>query len=292
MRTAAGLLLAVVSAMMLNWGFFVQHGASNKLPALSLRHPWTALRLLFTNGRWLLGYVVGLAGWGLYIAALLFAPISLVQATSAGGIGLLALFVWRVARVRFSRVEQVAIGACVAGLALVCISFAAGVPRPVVAGTRTDAIWLGVMLVAAGVAWRPGSRFMRPGAGLGVAAGLCYAAGDVSTKGAVSGVGLFLVPVLVACHVIGFVALQLAFQRGGALATAGMSTLLNNALPIMAGIVAFHERLPAAPFGVVRAAGFVVVVLGAAMLARPERPALQALEDGSASTVASPGPPG
>jgi membrane-bound ClpP family serine protease len=92
--------------------------------------------------------------------------------------------------------------------------------------------------------------------------------------------------------VIGFVALQLAFQRGGALATAGMSTLLNNALPIMAGIVAFHERLPAAPFGVVRAAGFVVVVLGAAMLARPERPALQALEDGSASTVASPGPPG
>jgi len=65
MRTAAGLLLAVVSAMMLNWGFFVQHGASNKLPALSLRHPWTALRLLFTNGRWLLGYVVGLAGWGL-----------------------------------------------------------------------------------------------------------------------------------------------------------------------------------------------------------------------------------
>ena len=68
--------------------------------------------------------------------------------------------------------------------------------------------------------------------------------------------------------------------------------MLNNALPIMAGIVAFHERLPAAPFGVVRAAGFVVVVLGAAMLARPERPALQALEDGSASTVASPGPPG
>lgn len=85
MKLLAGLLLAFVSAVTLNWGFFVQHHASNTLERLSMRHPWTALRLLFTNTRWVLGYVVGLGGWGLYIAALLFAPISLVQAVSAGG---------------------------------------------------------------------------------------------------------------------------------------------------------------------------------------------------------------
>ncbi|HKI19559.1 MAG TPA: hypothetical protein VKA15_16860 [Isosphaeraceae bacterium] len=287
MKLLAGLLLAFVSAVTLNWGFFVQHRASNTLERLSMRHPWTALRLLFTNTRWVLGYVVGLGGWGLYIAALLFAPISLVQAVSAGGIGLLAIFVWRVARVRFSRREQAAIGASITGLVFLCISFAAGVPRPVVAGTHTVIIWISVMLLGAGLAWRPGSRLMRPGAGLGVAAGLCYAAGDVSTKGAVSGIGLFLIPVLVVCHLLGFVALQLAFQRGSALATAGLSTLLNNAIPITAGVVAFHERLPSGPFGVARATGFVLVVLGAALLARPEQPAVEATGGGSDAPVTS-----
>jgi hypothetical protein len=273
-KLLAGLFLAFASTVTLNWGFFVQHRASNTLQVLSLRHPWTALRLLFTNGRWVLGYVAGLGGWGLYIVALFFAPISLVQAVSAGGIGLLALFVWRVAHVRFSRRERAAIEASLTGLVLLSVSFAAGVPTPGAVGIHTVAIWVGVMLLGAGLAWRPGSRLMRPGAGLGVTAGLCYAAGDVSTKGAVSGVGLFLVPALVVCTLLGFIALQLAFQRGSALATAGLSTLLNNALPIVAGIVVFHERLPAGPFGMARAAGFVMVVLGAALLSRPEQPAV------------------
>jgi hypothetical protein len=292
MRTALGLLLALGAAVLLNWGFFAQHRASNTLPTISLRHPLTALRLLFTNISWVAGYLVGIAGWGLYIVALLFAPISLVQATAAGGIGLLALFVWRISLVRLTRVEQAAVWACLAGLALVCVSFAGGIPKPVVAGPRTVLIWIGVMLVAALLAWRPGSGLMRPGAGLGVAAGLCYAAGDVSTKGAVSGVGVFLVPVLLACHLLGFVAMQLAFQKGSALATAGMSTLLNNALPIIAGIIAFHERLPGAPFGAIRAAGFVLVVVGAAMLARPEQTAAKRKDTDTEQSLPAPRRPG
>jgi hypothetical protein len=119
-KLLAGLFLAFASTVTLNWGFFVQHRASNTLQVLSLRHPWTALRLLFTNGRWVLGYVAGLGGWGLYIVALFFAPISLVQAVSAGGIGLLALFVWRVAHVRFSRRERAAIEASASRSPLGC----------------------------------------------------------------------------------------------------------------------------------------------------------------------------
>ena len=212
MRLLGGLLLAFLSAVTINLGFFAQHRASNTLPALSARHPWSALKVLFTDGRWLLGYVVGLAGWGLYVAALLYAPISLVQAVSAGGLGLLALFVWRVAHLRFSGREQAAIAASTTGVVLLCISFVAGAPRPATIATHTVAIWIGCMVVAAGMSWRPGSLFMRPGAGLGTAAGLCFAAGDVSTKAFVSGRGLLFVPVLVVSLVLGFVALQLAFR--------------------------------------------------------------------------------
>lgn len=86
---------------------------------------------------------------------------------------------------------------------------------------------------------------------------------------------MFLVPVLVVSTLLGFRALKLAFQRGGALATARLSTLVNNALPIMAGIVVFQERLPAGPFGR-RTAGLVMVVWGAALLALPEQPAVAA----------------
>ncbi len=271
MTLLAGLLLALASAFALNWGFFVQHGASNALPPLSLQSPLRSLRLLFTSGRWLLGYLVGIGGWALYILALRLAPISIVQAVAAGGVGLLALFVWRVDRVPLSRREQAAVGASLGGLSLLCISFAAGAPRTATVGAHAALVWVAVTLLAALAAWQPGSRLMRPGAGLGAASGLLYAAGDVSTKGAVSGVGLFFVPVLLVCHLLGFVALQLAFQRGTALATAGLSTLLNNSVPIIAGLWLFQEHLPAGVFGVVRALGFALVVLGAALLARPEQ---------------------
>lgn len=255
---------------MLNWGFFVQHGATNEMPPLSLRRPWASFLALFTDTRWLLGYAIGLGGWGLYIAALGFAPISLVQAVAAGGIGLLALFVWRLTRVRLSRREQAAIALALGGLAVLCVSFAGGVPAGRTPGAAPVVAWVAGAAALGGLAWWPGERVMRPGAGLGMAAGLLYAAGDVATKGAVSGVGLYLWPVLLACLVAGFMALQLAFQRGSALATAGVSTLLNNAVPIVAGIAVFHERLPQGTFGALRVLAFVMVVAGAATLARPE----------------------
>lgn len=66
---------------------------------------------------------------------------------------------------------------------------------------------------------------------------------------------------------LAFVSLQLAFQRGTALATAGVSTLLTNVLPILAGLIIFAEHLPGGAAGIVRALGFAATVLGATMLA-------------------------
>jgi hypothetical protein len=65
------------------------------------------------------------------------------------------------------------------------------------------------------------------------------------------------------------VALQLGFQRGGALATAGVATLFTNAVPIAAGMVVFGDGIPTGTLGVVRLAAFACVIVGAALLARP-----------------------
>ena len=266
---AAGLGLALLSAACLNWGFLRQHDTVSGLPALTLRRPIASLRLLFANLRWLVGFVVGLAGWALYVAALRLAPLSLVQAVSAGGIGLLALLVERTTATRLSRREWAGVAAAVVGLLLLGLSLAGGGHvggsdhAPGMVG-----LWLVGSLAAAALLAGPLAPRLAGGAGFGLAAGTLYAAGDVATKAAVGGsaIVLFTAAVL-ACHGLAFAVLQLGFQRGSALATAGVSTLAMNALPIAAGTLLFGEAVPGGAQGAARVLAFACVVLGAALLA-------------------------
>jgi hypothetical protein len=270
--TAASFALAAASALALNWAYFAQHQQASRLPPLSVRRPVGSLALLFSNRRWLAGFAIGIGGWVLYVAALSLGTLSLVQAASAGGIGVLALLVWRLGGVRLSRREWAGVGFAISGLVLLAISLTrSGTRHPFAA----HASWVGVATwmaatgaVAAAFAG-PLSRFLAGGAGLGIAAGLCYSAGDVGTKAAVAGGSrlLFGAPVL-AAHGLGFVFLQLGFQRGGALATAGVATLFTNAVPIAAGMVLYGDGLPSGMLGVARLLSFAAVVAGAVLLTR------------------------
>ncbi len=276
-RLAFGLALALGSTLALNWAFVVQHGEAARLPPLSLRRPIHSLRLLFGNPRWLVGFATGIVGWALYVAALAYAPLSLVQAVSAGGIGLLALLVARTIDAVLSRREWIGVATAVGGLVLLGISLSGQRAGGIHASWQALSTFLLASAVAAGFAAGPGGRLVAPGAGLGVAAGVLYAAGDVGTKAAVAGGrSLLFVPAVLACHGLAFAALQLGFQRGRALATAGVATLFTNALPILAGLVLYREPLPAGLLGAVRLAAFAVVVAGAAILARssPATPAV------------------
>jgi hypothetical protein len=281
-----GLALALASAAALNWGFFRQHVASSRLPPISIRHPVRSLGILFRSPAWLLGFVVGLGGWALYVGALKLAPLSLVQAASAGGIGLLALLVSRAGGVTLSRREWIGVAAAVGGLGLLALSLAGG-SQPGGAGSWIAvSVWVAGSLVVALLASGPLAPRLAAGAGFGVAAGVLYAAGDVATKAAVGGgAALVFTAVVLGCHGLGFVALQLGFQRGSALSTAGVSSLLTNALPIVAGTALFREGLPEGNLGALRVAAFAAVVVGAALLARPE--AQQDAQPARASSAAS-----
>lgn len=274
MKLAAGLVLALLSTAALSYGFYLQHTASGTLPVLRLRHPISSLSTLFTNRQWSVGFVTGLGGWALYIIALVFAPLSLVHATSAGGVGLLALLV-RFGGGRLSGTERFAVALSVGALLLLGLSLPAGVGHGAPPSWQAPLGWVLASMLLAGVAAVPAAAALRPGAGLAVAAGLLYSAGDVSTKAAVgdtSPVLLFalLIPV---CHGLAFVSLQIAFQRGTTLATAGVSTLLTDVLPILAGLTVFAEHLPGGAAGVVRGLGFGGAVLSATFLAATGRSA-------------------
>jgi drug/metabolite transporter (DMT)-like permease len=275
MSIAAALVLSLLSAAALNWGYLAQHGAARELPPLSLRAPIRSLRSLFGDLSWLAGVVVGILGWIFYIGALALAPLSLVQGVSAGGIALLAVL----ARRRgdpMTRFQWSAVGVATIGLGLLAISLAGGVTHAHSTRPTGVAVWLAVLAGSAALASAGGLK-LAPGASLGVAAGLLYASGDIATKaGTFGGAWALFFMAMLAAQGLAFVALQFAFQRGGALATAGTATLLTNALPIAAGVFLFNEHLPGGLLGAVRAAAFALVVAAAAVLARAEEPATPA----------------
>jgi hypothetical protein len=259
--TALGLVLAVASAVAINGGYALQHTAASALPALSLRRPAASLVALFRNRRWMVGFVGGIGGWGFYVAALALAPLSLVQAAAAGGIAVLAI-----GGPRLTSAERVGVAAALCGLALLGLSLRAHPPTSHGAASSA-AVWMVASLVAAALV----SRALPPAAGLGTAAGILYAAGDVGTKAALAGgMRLLFIPALLACHGLAFVCMQLAFQRGGRLASAGLAVLWTNALPIAAGMLLFGEALPGGLRGAARIAAFALVVVGAVALSRRE----------------------
>jgi hypothetical protein len=276
-QIALALVLTIVSACAQNLGYLLQHGVASKLPPLSLRRPVESLRSLLRERRWLAGMGIQIGGFALYVAALALAPLSLVQATAAGGIGILAVMVARITHVPLTRYERIGAAVSVAGLVLLGLSLYANRSGGSAGSYLWVGVWLGASAVAAALCLTLLGRAIGRGPAWGIAAGVLFAAGDVATKMAVSG-GVADVAFLVCLAVFygaGTAVLQAGFQWGGALTIAGLATLLTNALPIAAGMVLFHEPLPSGWAGAVRVTAFAAVVAGAVLLAqRGKEPAV------------------
>jgi len=289
-QIALALAITVVSACLLNVGYLIEHDVASRLPALSLRRPVASLRSLVGNRRWLTGFAAEAAGWVLYVGALALAPLSLVQATAAGGIGILAIMVSRFTRVPLTTRERVGAAVSVMGLALLGISLLGSHGE----GSTAGYLWVGVWLVASAAVAVVCVSLLAPliggGPAWGVAAGVLFAAGDVSTKMAVAGgpENIAFLVCLIAFYAGGTAILQAGFQRGSALTTAGLATLFTNALPIAAGMIIFREPLPAGWIGAVRVAAFAAVIAGAVLLASRAKAAPQSAAEESSDLAAIP----
>jgi hypothetical protein len=266
LQIASALLITLVSACLLNVGYLLQHSVASQAPPLSFRYPVASLRSLLGDRRWLLGLATEGAGWLLYVGALAIAPLSLVQATAAGGIGILAIMVSRISHVPLSGRERIGALLSVIGLALLGVSLLGSHSE----GSLPGYLWISVWLVASAVACVVLVALSRVigGPAWGLAAGILFAAGDVSTKMAVSGgaANVAFLACLLVFYSVGTAVLQAGFQRGGALTIAGLATLLTNALPIAAGMLVFHEPFPSGWVGAVRIIAFAAVIGGAFLL--------------------------
>jgi hypothetical protein len=121
---------------------------------------------------------------------------------------------------------------------------------------------------------------------------MLYAAGDITTKAVTfGGAWLWLLPLMFAAQAAGFVLLQLGFQHGGALSTAGVATLVLNSVPIAAGVVLYHEHLPSGALGVTRVLAFACTVAGASLLMMRASGALEQGDGVRGETLTAAGEP-
>src|SRR5919197_2423007 len=274
-QTLLALGLTLVSACLINWGYLTEHGAASALAPLSVRAPLRSLRLLLASRRWLVGFGAETGGFALYFAAVALAPLGLVQAVAAGGIGVLASLVARTTGTPLDMRERFGVTVAIGGLALLGVSLAGGSEPGSTAGWIPIAVWLGASIATAALAVSSGATVLRDGAAFGVAAGILFAAGDVSTKVMVDSAQAAVTPAVIGFYAAGTIVLQMGFQRGRALTTAGIATLGTNAIPIAAAMTLFAEPLPDGPLGVVRVLSFAFLVAGAAAVA-PRRAADEA----------------
>src|SRR3954471_12894181 len=113
-----GLLLALACSVVASLGFlFKQKGAAGA-PDVQWRRPVASTVALFTNKWWTLGIIVAMGAWGLHVAALALAPISLVQSVIAGGLALLTVIADRIFGLEVSRREWIGVAVTAVGLAL------------------------------------------------------------------------------------------------------------------------------------------------------------------------------
>ena len=269
--TAVAILLAALSTTITSLAYLREHDAAAALPVLSMRRPLHSLRLLLSDRSWLVGFAMETSGFLLYAGALALAELSLVQSINAGGIGVLAYVSARMGHRRLGKRELTGVLLSVLGLLALAISLVGGSSAGGHGSTDAILVWLGASGAGALLILLLGRALVGAAVAAGIAGGIFFSIGDISTKLVTQG-GVrtgFLITVILG-YLLGTVLLQLGYQAGGALTVAGLATLLTNALPIAAGTIVLDEPVPSGVYGGLRILAFAAVVVGGVLLASPE----------------------
>jgi hypothetical protein len=243
----AGLAMAVVASLALNGGYLLQHLGSAASPAVTARRPLASVRALGRSRLWLAGTAAGLTGSLLHVGALATAPLSLVQAFSAGGLAIAVPVAARATRSRLRRMERAGVVAILVALVGLAVrpAAASGVPSG-------PAAWVVfAAAVVAGAAALAAVRGARRAAALAIATGLLYGLSDAATKagtealrhGIVAGVLSPWPPIVVAVCAAAFFALQRALQLGSPATVVTLMTAGMNVSAVAGGMTVFGEGL-------------------------------------------------
>jgi drug/metabolite transporter (DMT)-like permease len=275
-----GISLAIVSAIAANVAFLCKHRGANEAPAVRFAHPLRSARELFSSRWWAIGFAVAAGAWGLHVAAIALAPLSLVQAVMAGGLALLAIPAQMWFGISLGWREWVGLGLSAAGLALLAVT---ADTSQVHSSYSLDALiaFEGVAVAVGAALLLHGSRDHdsdRSGVLLGAAAGVLIGVASVAIKAlsataAVSALTSPWTALVVAAGVVAFFAMARGLQLGAAIQVIAISSIAANVAAIVGGVLVFGDPVGNDALAVVaRSAAFIAVIAAAAFLPAPRAP--------------------
>src|SRR3954465_5726005 len=247
-----GLLFALATAITSIVGFLLKYKGADESPAVTLRNPISSSLALFGSRWYTIGIIVATASWGLHVAALALAPISIVQSVIAGGLVLLTVIADRVFGYEVTRREWICVALTALGLA-----FLAGTihgtadSRHSAYDPSTLAVYVGAAAVCGLMAAVAARRTIAGGPALALSAGLLWGASDVSIKALSNHLdnGAFgwihpLALVVLFASMIGLAVSARSPQVGEAVSVIAVTSACANLCTIAAGPVVFGEPLP------------------------------------------------
>ena len=278
-----GILLALGCAIATQLGFLYKHRGANEAPSVDVRHPLRAGKSLFKSSWFAIGMAIALGAWLLHVAALVFAPLSVVQAVLSTGVVVLAVMAERIFGFKVGARQWAGVAMTAIGLMLLVVTL------PAASGAHSAYSLAGMIsfeagMLVIGALLISGPRLGAPdhhhGIMLGAAAGVLFGVSDVAIK-ALTGVGGFarscLSPWLMTrrcASVIAFYASARGMQQGEAVPVIAATSTAANVSCILGGIVVFGDPMPSDTLGIVlQGVAFTMVVLAALVTPPPVRAA-------------------
>src|SRR5271165_6687077 len=111
-----GILLALACAFVANLGFFYKYRGANSVPKVEVLHPLRSARQLYSSKWFALGMIIATASWGLHVAALAMAPMSVIQVSLAAGVVFIAVMADRMFGFKVGRRQWLGLILTAAGL--------------------------------------------------------------------------------------------------------------------------------------------------------------------------------
>jgi len=283
---ALGAAAACGASSLYNVGVALQAFEARQTPDEDGLRPSLIARLA-RRPLWLAGTALGLLGWPLHAAALLLAPLTVVQPCLAFGLILLLLIGARTLGERVGARDVAAVMAIVAGVALLAAV------APDASSHHAGGATLAVALTALGLMALAPYAFRRGHAVSGIAAalsaGAAFAWGGLSTKLVADAISAGQWPQAVvwtlatgASSALAILGEMTALQRRPATQVAPLVFVVQVALPVLAAPLLVSESWSHAPLGVGGIlAGLGVVLAGAVVLTTS--PAVRSLVDEASS---------
>jgi drug/metabolite transporter (DMT)-like permease len=278
-----GILLALACALATQLGFLYKHRGANAAPKVDVRHPLRTVRQLFSSLWFAVGMGVATVAWLFHVAALAFAPLSVVQAVLSTGVVMLAVLAERLFGFEVGRRQWLGVAMTALGLLLLVVTL------PAHSGAHSSFSVAGMIsfegaMVLIGALLISGPRIGAPdhhhGVMLGAAAGVLFGVSDVAIK-ALTGLGgvseVIVSPwlaVTVLASIVAFYASARGLQDGEAVPVIAATSTAANVSCILGGIVVFGDPMPDDLVGMaLEALAFVLVILAALVTPPPVRAA-------------------